>query len=772
MYLIATLIASNPSKIDFLFIYRRLISIIRFNRFDLPKKVSILPDIKVYMKNISIYILVLSLSFTTTLQSQTKKIDSLKIELQNHKTQDTLRVNILNDLADSFLRKDFEKTMSYLNESETIAKATDYKKGYARSQFIRGLAIAIKTKYKSGDKFYKEALLHYEGLDIKKNTALINFNLGVFSSRNKDYKSSIDYYSKSIKIKEEIGYKKIYNDVYYLARAYAKTGNFKESVSNYKKALGISEQTNNSKRIENCLSSIGNVYSHQGNYQLALEFMNKSLFSAKKNNNIKNISDALVSIGNVYIRLQNYDKAILYHNDALIETNKANKRNIGTISHNLGESYKYKKEYKKALELFEKSIIEFKKFNNNADIAVSLNKIGEIYLEQNKNTEADSYFNQARKINIEANNPRGLCGSYLGLAKTNYNIQKYNAALNNAFKGKELAKKLELLDLQRDIAHIFSKIYEKKGKHKNALDSHQEFKNLNDSLFNKENIEKITQLEYEYKHKQAIDSASIRELKLNKTVKAVNQDLENTQRNLLLGVIVFLGMVLILGGIIFSLKLKHARTKTQNIMIEQKLLRSQMTPHFIFNSLSVLQGMILNKEEKKSVSYLSKFSKLLRTVLENSRYKTVPLSDELSAIDSYMTLQNLDVNPPFEYNLKVASEIDETSIEIPPMLIQPFIENAIEHAFPNKKEDKKISVQLAFKGDKLVCTIEDNGIGINFNQQKSQKNKSSLATTITSERLEMLAKEFKTEGSLSLVNSEAFNKQGTLVTLIIPYKFS
>ena len=718
----------------------------------------------------SIFILVLLLSFSTILQSQTKKIDSLKIELQNHKTQDTLRVNILNDLADSFLRKDFEKTISYLDDSETIAKVIGYKKGLARSLFIRGLAIAIKTKYKSGDKFYKEALLLYEELDVKKSMALINFNLGVFSSRNKDYKSSIDYYSKSIKIKEEIGYKNIYNDVYYLARAFAKTGNYSESVFNYKKALGISEQANNTKRIEDCLSSIGNVYSHQGNYQLALEFMNKSLFSAKKNNNIKNVSDALVSIGNVYIRLQNYDKAIAYHNDALIETNKANKRNIGTISHNLGESYKYKKEYKKALDFFEKSIVEFKKFNNNADIAVSLNKIGEIYLEQKKNTKADSYFNRAKKMNIEANNPRGLCGSYLGLAKTNYNIQKYNAALNYALKGKELSEMLELLDLQRDIALIFSKIYEKKGQHKNALVSHQKFKNLNDSLFNKENIEKITQLEYEYKYKQAIDSASIRELKLNKTVKAVNQDLENTQKNLLLGIIVFLGMIVVLGGIIFSLKLRHAKTKTQNVLIEQKLLRSQMTPHFIFNSLSVLQGMILNKEDKQSVSYLSKFSKLLRTVLENSRYKTVLLSEELSAIDSYMALQNLDVSPPFEYKLTVSPEIDKKATEIPPMLIQPFIENAIEHAFPNKKEHKKINVQLTFKDKKLICTIEDNGVGVDFNMQKTQKNKSSLATTITSERLEMLAKELKTEGSLCLKNREVFGEKGTLVTLVIPHK--
>ena len=723
------------------------------------------------MKSISIYILVLSLLFATTLQSQTKKIDSLKIELQNHKTQDTLRVNILNDLANSFLRKDFEKTISYLDDSETIAKTIDYKKGHARSLFLRGLTTVINTKYKSGDQFYKEALLIYEAINLKKSIARLNYSLAVFSIRNsRDYNTSIKYYQKSIKIKEEIGDENIYKDVFFLAKSYLKTGNFKLAVFNYKKALNISKQANNTKRIEDCLSSLGDVYSHQGNYPLALEFMNKSLASAEENNNIINISDALVSIGNVYIRLQNYDKAIIYHKKALIETNKANKRNIGAILHNLGESHKFKKENEKALDFFERSIIEFKKYNNDANVAASFNKIGEIYLKQEKKEEANIYFLRAKKINIRLNDPRGLCESYLGLAKVNYKAKAYNLSLENVYKARELSEKLELLDLQKDIAFLLSNIYEETGQYKSAFDNHQKFKTLNDSLFNKENIEKITQLEYEYKYKKALDSASIRELKLNKTVKSVNQDLENTQRNLLLGIIVFLGMIVVLGAIIFSLKLRNAQTKTLNVLIEQKLLRSQMTPHFIFNSLSVLQGMILNKEDKKSVFYLSKFSKLLRTILENSRYKTVPLSDELSAIDSYMSLQNLDVNPPFEYKLKVAQEIDKAAIEIPPMLIQPFIENAIEHAFPNKKEDKKISIQLAFKDDELVCTIEDNGIGINFNQQKSRKNKSSLATTITSERLEMLAKEFKTEGSLSVNNKKEFGEQGTLVTLVIPYK--
>ena len=104
------------------------------------------------------------------------------------------------------------------------------------------------------------------------------------------------------------------------------------------------------------------------------------------------------------------------------------------------------------------------------------------------------------------------------------------------------------------------------------------------------------------------------------------------------------------------------------------------------------------------------------------------------------------------------------------MFYFPFIENAIEHAFPNKKENKEISIDLTFVDNKLVCKVLDNGVGINIENKTANRNKSSLATKITAERLQMLSKEFSTEGSVTIQNRKEFGKQGTLVTLVIPYK--
>ncbi|WP_028870875.1 ATP-binding protein [Psychroserpens burtonensis] len=114
--------------------------------------------------------------------------------------------------------------------------------------------------------------------------------------------------------------------------------------------------------------------------------------------------------------------------------------------------------------------------------------------------------------------------------------------------------------------------------------------------------------------------------------------------------------------------------------------------------------------------------------------------------------------------------MDASLFEIPPMLIQPFIENAIEHGFKDQKENRKIDVRLTYSNKELICTIKDNGIGIGTQKEHNQRHKKSLATTITSGRLNIVSKDFKTKGGLTIENRKKYNERGTIVTLVIPYK--
>ncbi|MDG5492040.1 DUF2225 domain-containing protein [Psychroserpens sp. SPM9] len=698
-------------------------------------------------------------------------IDSLENELKIHQKKDTVRVQILNELAFEHYRNNPPQAMAYVNEAFKLADELQSVELKARSYNIKGAIYMEQANFEKAIENFEKALQFYNSIDDLDGVAKCKNAFGVLYHYKGDTQQALKYYEEALKLKEKLGIKNNEGLLYNIGNIYADTGEYKKALENFEKALKINRETNDSQGILNNLNSIGNVYYMQGNYPLALKYHGESLKVAKRANDSIGIFQSYINTGNLY-RMQNLnDKSLTFYNKALaIKTAHYNTRNITALKNNIAGIYYDDKDYKTAITYFKESIALSREIEDDLNLANALNGLGFAYFEMKQYEKAVDYFKEAEALTLKNNQPFDLSDSYHGLADAYCGLKNYNLALVNAKKLEELSNKYDFLRHQKNAQILLSKIYKNNGDYKKALESHELYKTLNDSIFNEDNIEKITQLEYEYKYKQALDSANIRELKLTKTVLTTSQDLEKSKRNLFLGVIAFLVSAIILGGIIFSLKLRHQKAKTQNIAIEQKLLRSQMTPHFIFNSLSVLQGMILNKEDKKSVFYLSKFSKLLRITLENSRDKLVPLNQELEAVNNYLELQNLEDSQSYDYTILVDKNIDEEMFKIPPMLIQPFIENAIEHAFEDRKENRKIDVQIEYLNDELICTIKDNGIGIDSQNGHNRKDKKSLATTITSERLKMLSKDFNIEGSVRIEDRKKHSEQGTIVTLVIPYK--
>jgi sensor histidine kinase YesM len=252
----------------------------------------------------------------------------------------------------------------------------------------------------------------------------------------------------------------------------------------------------------------------------------------------------------------------------------------------------------------------------------------------------------------------------------------------------------------------------------------------------------------------------------------LNKQLDDSKKEKLWLVIILLGIIIALLSALYLYKYKNIKMAHDNVLAEQKLLRSQMTPHFVFNSLSVLQGMILNKEEQKSAKYLSKFSRLLRLILENSREKLVPLSQELETIQNYVDLRNMKGSSPVLLNINIDESVSSKSLLVPPMLIQPFIENAIVHGFADNSEKSTIDIEISLKQKQLKCIIKDNGIGLEATKNKVKKDKKSLSTQITSERLSILSKELKVAGKVVIIDRKQNSEHGTEVQLILPYKIA
>ncbi|WP_170863133.1 tetratricopeptide repeat protein [Pseudozobellia thermophila] len=709
---------------------------------------------------------------TSAIRAQEIKIDSLKKELALHTKKDTVKVNLLIELSKSYSTADINRSNEKAQEAYDLAKALNYKKGTANS-LLRLSNNALRNSERDNAENY--TLKAFEICKELKDPDCIYASytsLGKIAYLNGKFDKATDFYKKalelSIKNGDSLVQAKMYN---HIGTSRYRKGNFDEAIDLFKKAADISEQLGEEKLNLDILNNIGAICLNQGRYTEALTYFNKCLSIHITNDEKEDIAVSSYNISAVYYELKQYDKTLDHLDIALnIYRELDDKKQISRTLINKGAVYADLKDFENALSYMTKSINLSKEINDKTELSGGNFQLGDLYFLMDQPKNALKHYKACLEISESIEDKIYSCHAHIGLAKTYASLKNYSNALIHAENGKKIANELELLPQQILVYKTLATIYSAKGNYKKALESHQQFKLLNDSLFNKENIEKIAQLEYEYKYRQALDSASIRELKLTKTVMSTSQDLAKTKQNYLWAVIGILVISILSGSLVFYQKYKNVKVKNQNIITEQRLLRSQMTPHFIFNSLSVLQGMILNKEEKKSITYLSKFSKLLRLVLENSRDKIVPLIQELDAIDNYMILQNMDANSPYDYSLVVDENININLFLVPPMLIQPFIENAIEHAFSINQEHREIEVHLSFNNQKLSCTITDNGVGIDAMLQKTNTKKKSLATTITSERLNLLSKDFNMPGSVFVEDRKKYNEQGTKVTLIIPYK--
>ena len=218
-----------------------------------------------------------------------------------------------------------------------------------------------------------------------------------------------------------------------------------------------------------------------------------------------------------------------------------------------------------------------------------------------------------------------------------------------------------------------------------------------------------------------------------------------------------------------------AQFQQQATELEMQALRAQMNPHFIFNCLSSINHFILKTETETASDYLTKFSRLIRMLLNNSKHKYITLNEELDCLELYIQMEQLRFKNSFHYKIKCSSEVDAEEILIPPLLIQPFVENAIWNGLSYKEDQRgNLDVNLQKEQEILECTITDNGVGrkaaLAFSN-KSVAQHQSIALQITKERIALLDDE---EGEHSLVIEDLYDTagiaRGTKVTLRIRYK--
>jgi LytS/YehU family sensor histidine kinase len=251
-----------------------------------------------------------------------------------------------------------------------------------------------------------------------------------------------------------------------------------------------------------------------------------------------------------------------------------------------------------------------------------------------------------------------------------------------------------------------------------------------------------------------------------------NQESESTRERQMRAITRISTGVVILGiFVLWMWRRKQLKMEIREESLRQQLLRGQIDSHFLYNTVYELQKVIRKGNTENATKFSERLGELFRLSLENARQPFVPLKNELDALDSYLMLQQSLSANHFEYHIEVKGITDEETILLPPMLLQPFAENAILHGFNGQQEKGQINISIQ-KNDKVLhCVIDDNGRGLQGAEDNSKKR--SLSTIINKERLEILSRQTRTPAQLKTIDKNATTGEaGVRVELILPFQMN
>jgi LytS/YehU family sensor histidine kinase len=333
-----------------------------------------------------------------------------------------------------------------------------------------------------------------------------------------------------------------------------------------------------------------------------------------------------------------------------------------------------------------------------------------------------------------------------------------------------ISKKNEFLPFTVLALEKLSMIYSKTGNFKPAFDNHLEYIRLKDSLASSKSKAELNDLEISYKTVQKEQEIEL--LKKDNSIK--NLELADNRRSKIMytGGLV---LAILLFGAFYYQRNQRNRIKFQKLKaeLETKVLRLQMNPHFIFNSLNSIENFIMQNEKRLASDYLNKFARLIRMILDSSRDEAVPVSRDMEALQLYIDLEQLRFNNKFSYKTYIDPALAAGDYRVPSLLIQPYVENAIVHGLAHSEnKDLNLSVTAMLEEEKIKYIIQDNGIGREKAKEYNAKNKpyhKSIGLEITEARINIFNKQEENGNAIVFTDLFDENKKpdGTKVEIII-----
>jgi tetratricopeptide (TPR) repeat protein len=610
-------------------------------------------------------------------------------------------------------------------------------------------------------------ILHVTTIDTSK---VNHYNTIADLYKEIDPDSTLFYAQKAAVLSTKKGYH------FGLATAYTNKGNASIILGNYSIALKyfknaqtefeitLKQNPDNKqfkKGLARTYASSGVAYYEQNNYTLALNNDEQALKLYQEIHEQQGISKVLNNIGTIYRSQQIYLKALHYLKEAYKIQLSLGEENAPITLTNIGAIYFELGEYENAIQYYNKAKKGFEKYNNKRGFALLNNYLGDYYKKQNNQSLALDYYQKSLNLYEEIQNKFGASLALYSVGMLLQEQQKYTEALPYATKSLMYAQEIGIQDQTFHTEKLLSELYESLNQPKLALAHFKNYITAWDSINNQETNKKFARAEmsYELKKKEALLS-------------------EKHKREIQLVIFSILGglLLIVLGLVIYNrMQVKRQLTLKKEVAeYEQKALHLQMNPHFVFNCLSSISSFIVQNGTDSALKYLSKFSKLMRLTLEYSKGSLIPIDKEIESLQNYLELEQLRFQDKFEFEIQSTENV-EFNMGLPPLLIQPFVENAILHGMVPKEGKGKISVNFDVRNRQLICTITDDGIGLSESKllkENSVTAHKSMALEITKKRLKIMESITSKSAKIEIKElNSAQQKTGTKVTLFLPIQY-
>jgi|GEM_PF-5417705 len=565
-------------------------------------------------------------------------------------------------------------------------------------------------------------LSQQEGTAIEEGVALTSLGLVYFYSN--DYERFLTCFQKANEIFESeeyyrgIGVNRATEAIYY-----NRIGQNDKGIDLALQSLELLSKHGKPGDKRKPLSTLGILYMREAQYEQATKYLEEAL---ELTTDSAQMANCLNNLGTVFLRQKKYTEAIPWFEKTLrIDSSQGNLAGMSSTYSNLGVCYKNLEDYGRAMELHQLSLKLDYMLNSQRGVAASMNNIGTVLLQK----------------------------------------KQFKAARDTFKKGLSITKALGDKGISMDILTNLSDAFYGLKNYDSALYYFKEFKALSDSVYNLDRQRRISEIETRYQLENKNNQILLLDSKLAK---------KKQQNYFVIFIGVALFAILILAYNRFRVKQK-LQLKMQQLEYEQKLIQLQLNPHFIFNSLASISSYVSLQDKDKAIRYLSKFAKLIRARLEHGRKGSITVQEEIINIQNYLDLEQIRLEIPFDYKIDVAPTLN-LSAEIPPTLIQPFLENAVVHGFENDATNNMIVVHFYDEDGKVVAEVQDNGIG----RDESEKRKllktvlhESLSTKILKEYFEKRNKNSKRKLEVRITdlneNNHSFFESGTSVRIELSY---